>query len=485
MKRILVLALALILAVSSLAVPSYAAENDFNPGVINVFDYAMPNNDDSYIITANSSGTAYATFTMPFESSYYYADLVFSTSDNSLAVYWLSPSYPVLTIESIGNVGSDYLYRAYGVVSAESISDISIRFNYLNSGDLIKFHSFHVSSVPVGNDYGFFCDADGFISAGGYWVDFNYSAGDRPGSGTIGLGDAESTSFSGGVRVSDWSKYDYLDFSLSLYGVSTITSLSAYLVSSDGDTVGTFLDLQYSYINDSFYNDGSYEIVLRVDLSNLDRGSGNDLLIRADGEHNYQELAFYINNVKGYIDADSIDVNTWWLRKIYYGLLDSLGEVKLAIQTLQKGLSEWINSNLISRIDAFSSAVAIAINNQNERINVFRDAIGVWFNNLQNHLTSQFDRLVSILDSSGDNDGFQNQVDDQGDKLDDMQDVMDSVTQPALDSIDTDLSGIVSADDTSNIANVYTMVIGDSFVPQIMTMVVVMAMMSFALFGKR
>ena len=66
-----------------------------------------------------------------------------------------------------------------------------------------------------------------------------------------------------------------------------------------------------------------------------------------------------------------------------------------------------------------------------------------------------------------------------------MDDVLNSVTMPALDRVDTDISGIVSDADLSNVAHVYTAIIDDNVMAPALTLVTILAMMSFALFGKR
>lgn len=108
-----------------------------------------------------------------------------------------------------------------------------------------------------------------------------------------------------------------------------------------------------------------------------------------------------------------------------------------------------------------------------------------WYSVFADWLGKQFDRLIDAFNPDGDSSGFQDQVDQQGDRLDQMDDALNSVTKPALDRVDTDISGIVSDTDLSNVANVYTYVIDDNIMAPSLTMVTILAMMSFALFGKR
>lgn len=108
-----------------------------------------------------------------------------------------------------------------------------------------------------------------------------------------------------------------------------------------------------------------------------------------------------------------------------------------------------------------------------------------WYSVFADWLGKQFDRLIDAFNPDGDSSGFQDQVDQQGDRLDQMDDALNSVTKPALDRVDTDISGIVSDADLSNVAHVYTYVIDDNIMAPALTMVTILAMMSFALFGKR
>lgn len=537
MKRILVLALALILVVGSLTVPAYAEEIEVDDQWINVLDYAAIDGDgDNYIIAGTSQSISYK---LPFVISASNVDMVIRSAVAPTSVTYYGTS---LTIVSLG----DYLYRIYGTRSAVGYTNtVKLDFKF-SEGTGLNVLALKVASAPISQ---YPVDASFYLSSPFGSLVLDYAGSGVSGSVDFTQGANEFNSFLSTLTIpySEWCKYDFIDVIL-YYTADSIDSFSCFLNS----TKDYVLNPSYSFAANTDENSLiSYIVTASIDLRTIDRTAWKniDLIFEVTGSFSavsggYASLThtFSVNSVVGSLALNTLDPEVFWLRRLYNGLsswfddlessllesnsaladlisslhsgvegyfsslealLQSQHEAELEVQNsilsglttgfsnLQTWLSDGftsVNTNLstlISRVNVFITNVGDWINTVVSRINVFNTNVGNWFTSLKSHLTSLFDSLFDILNSSGDNEGFNDDVADQDDRLDEMEGVMDSVTQPDLDSIDTDLTGIVSTSDLDNVASIYTMVIGDGFVGQIMTMVVVMAMMSFVLFGKR
>ena len=89
-----------------------------------------------------------------------------------------------------------------------------------------------------------------------------------------------------------------------------------------------------------------------------------------------------------------------------------------------------------------------------------------------------------MSDKAG-SDDLQSSVDQAGSELDDLGASLDSVTRPAVDGINTDLSGIVSQVDINTSTSLLTNVMSNNYIGQIISMVAVLATAGYVLYGKR
>lgn len=444
MKRILVLALALIFAVGTLVVPSYAAETEFST-LVDLLSFSLPNGGDSKSVLMSPGSIV--TFDLPYGTTVYYVDFVVRTDFANMQVTSLTDGVS-LTTEYI-SAPSGTLYRVYGKLNGYTLDQLRLRFDG-SSGGTVVFESFMYSSLPV---FGTEIAVSGFLSAAGHWIDLYHSPNTEPTHGLIRIGTSDLRyDFSAGFRLNDWKDYDYIDISVDFYDIAVITSIVCRFATSDGDNSGTYIPLEYSYLGSSFYRQGAYEMVIRIDLRDLDRTTSHFPVLVINGEHGGSYCEIYINNAVG-------------------GLVPSnVNPVVLLLQKLTSNLSGWF-TNLGLNI---STGIQNVINTMNTNTQ-----------NIADFLFGEFNRLIAAVTGTGDTDGFQDQVDDQGDRLDQMDEALNSVTKPVLDRVDTNISGIVSDTDLANTAHVYTYIIDDNIMAPALTMVTILAMMSFALFGKR
>lgn len=104
-----------------------------------------------------------------------------------------------------------------------------------------------------------------------------------------------------------------------------------------------------------------------------------------------------------------------------------------------------------------------------------------WFNKI----TKGIDNIVNALSDKSGSDDLQQSVDQAGSELDDIGASLDSVTRPAVDGINTDLSGIVSQVDINTSTSLLTNVMSNNYIGQIISMVAVLATAGYVLYGKR
>lgn len=114
------------------------------------------------------------------------------------------------------------------------------------------------------------------------------------------------------------------------------------------------------------------------------------------------------------------------------------------------------------------------------------DASVTWIQRFKNSVDSWFQKLLNILgaDSSSD-EQFVADVQDKSDQLQDMQNVMDSVQRPDIDSVDVSVDQYVSQADVLTLTSPFTVLLtGDIFGP-IVIMTILFATVSYVLYGKR
>lgn len=104
-----------------------------------------------------------------------------------------------------------------------------------------------------------------------------------------------------------------------------------------------------------------------------------------------------------------------------------------------------------------------------------------WFNKI----TSGIQGIIDAVSDKSGSDDLQSSVDQAGSELDDLGASLDSVTRPAIDGINTDLSGIVSQVDINTSTSLLTNVMSNNYIGQIISMVAVLATAGYVLYGKR
>lgn len=472
MKRIFVLTLALIVAVSSMAVPSYAVEYPAEEHNLLEGYFFDCYREDTYWTTQEVPSAWIAGYTSAYwewecTTPVYMDKIVFTLELQKApsAVYLKNSSgnFVACTLVHAEDNVYQYVYDKVILVNSELAikiefsSDYHGRFNitscvgYSYNYSIIDTVDWFANAVvseigwdewgePTNFEYTYVHAGSGTNEELPFSVGWN---GELPTDNVLYYGEAF-------LKI-PFDTYQFVDnVRIMLMACGDITAIGARLENSSG-VVAAGLSYELTYCGETQYIFELAENMERIECYILDVDVGGydlrDLTLSVSAE---------IDRVFG---SSAIEQG--------YGFYFGCESVALYLPQYEPNPLAYFASWLKTQFSSVSSWIKTQTSS------------------ITSALNSGFQSLLDVFNASGDNDGFNQDVQNQGDKLDDMQDVMDSVTQPALDSIDTDLSGIVGDSDLASVSNVYTMVIGDSFVPQIMTMVVVMAMMSFALFGKR
>ena len=271
MKRILSLALICVLLVLSLAVPSYATEAVKEDMFFDVLAYGYPNGSSSVnIYPTNGQFSCY--FEMPFSKLIRYIDILIQVQpvgSDFVAQFGNASNKTDLTVEL---VGSGSLYRVYGNVSYSSN-----RFYLFFSGtgqQAITFKSVRVSFDKLDPVY---ITGKCGISAYEYSSTINYNHSDTINYRRFTATDVDNANWFALFIFSDeWTKFDYLDISISL-SVSSINTISCTMGSE-------IVPMEVSTVQSSgTWIISDYYITMRIDCRNLNRASGDDPQIIIEG----------------------------------------------------------------------------------------------------------------------------------------------------------------------------------------------------------
>lgn len=520
MKRILVLALALILAVSSLGVPSYAAEVvpdaivDLKYGV----EYFLYQNDSLF----GSKASPYEWFA---NITKFRADWTISNTVQFRTIIVGVIADRVPDAVYIGNSSPGKAYCAYD----RSVGNVHYfqTWDFLDITQAIQVHvdfnSAYTGWVGVDTIYGLYSDSIDVTNVNYFsnaWIYDTVDPGDGVGFAQIHQVDSESNA---SLPVfSDWSgpsgsevyhldhgemfvKVPYSSHNLNLassityliYSAGEIYDVGARLEDSSGNILAD-LSATVSGGGESQIVWQSYENIHRlkvytvtVDLTGYElRNKYISLSYNIDrvfASYVYEYDYGFYTQVTGIAVSKMTSDTPWysifalWLKGQYNSIRSLISEgfnnTVANIQSVGNTMAAWF--------EILHSQVVQGFNNTIANIQNFNNTTVAWFESINGTLHFYFQQLVTLLSPSADTDGFQDQVDDQGDRLDQMDDALSSVTKPALDRVDTNISGIVSDTDLANTAHVYTYIIDDNIMAPALTMVTILAMMSFALFGKR
>lgn len=434
MKRLISILLTLFLLVSILAFPVSAASFD-DSMFINLLQYVYPNNGNS--LTVNYAAGDIVKFEPNFSNNYHYIDFVFYSSSNPFYINVLTDGgYMNLDHYAIG----DGMYRAFGKFENNIQNRVYLEFGLSES--TITFYSMNVGTMQhnfVGETAAMVLVSAGITQTG------NMTSPNTPLTLTL-PSPVSSTDgaheFNVMISQNEWFKYDYVEF---------------------------YLDVRSLTISSIFARIGSYDIPISLNYFNgLTPGYNmwpDDTKVDGAAELRYLQVRCDLSNIDHSLT----------------------GPLNLAFNGT---VSQFANNNMVT---LFSVNGIVDQSLESPFIYFFKrmyDRIDSGFNMMQNNSNSAWNRLFGKLEeiypsdtSAGDE--FQDQIATESDKMEDINDAMDSVTQPTIGDIHIQDDPLMDNPQLQGDVTSWAVWIFESyFFQRIFLMIVILATARFVLFGK-
>lgn len=440
MRNRLISYVLLFASIISLFSISVSADSDY----INLFDYGLVNGGDKDWFYWTSSSTS-CTFNFPNYQYLNYFDFVVqlpaNVSLNSVTISsgtnkWSKP----MTIIPAG----DRCYRIFS--SGEWVYDNSIKLTFDCSrtcyitfssatcvpGARYTYHNVDsVGDLYTNSRIGSFGNTNGQVNSIHHFV-----------TDTDAFHTAHLT-----LSPSDpnFLAYDYWE----CYLWTTISSINSITCVS-GDVQ---LPLEISYIYPSTSGTQEYTILIRVDLRGVNRTFDPLPIIYVYGSTRASgtDFAASILNSVGY-NVPSISSFQW-------------------IDSLVSKFSYHFD-NLVNSISGFFSNLNIHLSN--------------FFNTLFTRLSDIRDLIYQIVTGKDNNSGqFNQDLDDKQQQIDDMNQVIDSVTKPSIDDINIDVSGYISSSDIDSYSSIFESIFSNNIIFSTLMIALTFTLVSFVVFGKR
>lgn len=538
-KFIRVVALLLVLScfISSVSADEYASR------WISFLDYDTGTDNGNYL-NFTTSGTM--SFTLPFACSVrsvqgYFASAGGTVSSVSLQRKGNSTTYPC-TILSLGNS----LYRFYLTSTSTTLNSGEFYLVFTNDGtkntvvNLLEFEysEMRTSSYPEkGNlfveyeklkydeleqPYYDVVSSHDTMASSSTPLKLTFGA-----NATDSLADSISYyNYDAWVSISGWKKYDFIDFRLHC-SVDSINSIVAYcggvslpcevsFFLSDGsryavnagdnwgyiDPYGENTRFTYNDFTTTYFNGGSeLELTVRVDLRSLDRTTSNIPYVQITGYESHGLNYDYIelHSCNGYVDFEETDPLYSFLRLFVNGFEDTetiLVQIKeqLESDTFPTEMLTEIKDTITLEIDDLQSALSSSISTLQTKvtgsistlqtkltslITGFRTSMESW----ASKISGQLDQLIN--QSTSESDDFLDDVATQATELEEITDIIESVTKPPIEDIEVSVDEIVEATDIEKNTAPLALILENDIFLSVCIMSLTFALVSYGLYGKR
>ena len=466
MKRIISLCCVVLAFMMSMAVPVKATEIP-QSNWFNVLDYTTVDGTDNFI--GVSSGVNTVSLPLPGRMGLYHIDILvgFNGSFSGVSIS-ANGATSNLTVSKINS----RLFRIYGDAPSIIASQFDLNFN-VASGTYLNFLQINISSVAVDR---FDINAKCEIVTAEYTNTINFVPTDEINHRIFSaVPEYNETWFILYIYADSWRNYDYIDVQLML-DVFDITSVSAVMGSAN-------LPLDVSHIDGTSIEGNSFFLNMRLDLTELDRASSDYPMITIMGR-----LDAGVTNSVDFVNCSGFVLTNTVNPLMYYFTM-----VKSWISSQTSSLTSTLSNNFdalkIRLTDLFTSVQNII---QNQTL-----VIENKFLSLQNNISSNFNDLNASLNSytsriehairgeTRDGQAFQEDVSSKDKQLDQMASVMDSVQKPNVENINVSIDSYVSSSDVQLLATPLSAFLELDLFRTIIIMSILLATVSFTLYGKR
>lgn len=268
-----------------------------------------------------------------------------------------------------------------------------------------------------------------------------------------------SRSFNCYFAFSDWKNYDFLQYHIRIQA-DFLNSLSATI----GDQP---LPFEISYINSTsgtnLYGD--------IYSESIDIAEGANSFYQTEGSFYFLEHNRNFFDITVTVDVRNCDLHSSDFPKIDIRGLQSLVENYNFVQLVYCcGIVEY---EPVSPLYAFLGSVRS------------------WLNDIYDSISSVGSSIVERLDAlleredTSQSDDFQDDLASQATEMENIDEILDSVTKPSLDDIDTSVDDIVSGADVTRYTGILRLLLSNSIISSICLMSLTFAFISYVIFGKR
>ena len=362
-----------ILLLPSFVAVSASAEITSDDVFLDLLDYGAY----YYFHTITTTNNSF-TFPLPAYNSIKYVDFVFYKTGGSISNVYVTIDSGTRTKVNILSLGNGY-YRCYGPVTGAG-TNLTVSFD-VSSTVWLQLASFKLSLFNM----------DVFPDLGGVWVS------DSPtGSGYIYMGSPTDSvyvymkpydytietgyntiiqEFNGRCLFPNWRKYDYIDVLLYLNDCN----FSTICVQADNTYVPfevSFLDSSVleSQIVTGYVKDGPYvfepevvgaynRVMLRIDLTGLNRSSIDGLYIDFSGQYSSNDAYVMMRSVNGFLLHSQPNQLTVFFNNLKSFLSDLFGKddpAAGAAQQTQQQVDQEINMQIVQAMEDWDTNIQYA-----------------------------------------------------------------------------------------------------------------------------
>lgn len=474
-----------------LAPSALAAEANETPSYMELLDYGYIQHPEHYVSGNRTEIVGYddiVYFNLPYGMTVNHVDMLLYASDSidteSISAgleYW---GHTYLYVDII----SDNIIRVYGFIEEHTYEKIEFVFGSSSVG-FINVYSCKVRFVTdsVATIDNIYVGGQGFsFTWDGYYEE-------------VWFGDAlYLEQFDFNLNWYDWQGYDTITFALN-WRVSEFTSMYAIIEE-------TPVPFTYSMVSNAA-DSGYYLLLVTIDLSGITRTDMGILEFKMTGKcmEEYQDYVefLYCNGTANLRYPDPV---LYWFQQLAKNQQDALakidaigsvvddiavsvGNMIVYVNDIYNYLSNEINKSLFDiqlHLGNVESLISVWSERIRGTITDFWIDVGVWFNELQLTVVHWGQNILDALTpNTSKSDEMADEMASQATEMDELNQGLESMEKPDVDSIDTDISDIVSDGDITMVSGAFSVVLSDGIIGSMFVLSLLFMLASYVLFGKR
>ena len=505
-KRVFSLFLVICIFVSCFTFSSSAEEFENTGGWLNLYDY-NPSMNRNFATSAGA--TKEYVFDLPARMRLYDIDIVMFATNGAPDVSVLKGNGQTVLLNK-ATFGNN-MVRYYGSIYYTNYDNVTLLI-----GDSVSHSGSIISATVCSAVSTSYSEIGSFRFQGGNYnnpIDQTVTMVSSTAAANFVIGGLDFDPYKINFTAPNWIRYDYMDFIISLDGVS-VDSISAY-------HKGRAINVDYELVNGTYSS--YYYLVIRLDLTGLDREVSDLPTISITGQQS-DSVGISLVSVKGVLNYDVPNPYLHWLSEIHVLLSNNLLSIQKSIATLNSNIVSKLdilkttistmntnigakldtlktnvttmNSNLGSKLDSISSSISTGFINLGNLFSAeatsTRNSISKHFTNLQNWLSSGFKSVTDKLDilingSVEQQESAEDYKDDSADKSEQIDNAINNmnVSKPPSNDINSSVEDISGGLDFGIFNSTLLVLTGQGYVSHILFIAVTLMLAAYVFFGKR